>query len=221
MYTPKHFKEDRLPVLHAAIDAAGPATLVTVGSNGIEASHLPLFLDAERGPNGTLYGHFSRANAQWRNFDAAFPALAVFQGVDAYVSPSWYTSKAEHGKVVPTWDYVAVHAYGPLTLIEEPDALLRLVTRLTEKHEAKLPRPWKVSDAPDDYIANHLKGIIGFSMRIERLEGQWKLSQNKSHADYQGVIDGLKAREEPDAIHTAEAMDEVRPEHHKIAEAKV
>jgi transcriptional regulator len=190
MYNPPHFKEDRVPVLHEAIRRAGLATLVTSGPDGLVANHVPLLLDAEPAPYGALHGHLARGNPQWRNAPDG-EALAIFLGPDAYVTPSWYPTKRATGKVVPTWNYVAIHAYGKLSFFDDPDLLLALVTRLTRRHETARAAPWSVSDAPDDYVRGQLKGIIGFAMPITRLEGKWKMSQNRPAEDRAGVVDGL------------------------------
>jgi transcriptional regulator len=192
MYLPDHFAEPRLEVLHAALRQAGLATLVTMGDAGLDASHVPLLLDAEPGPLGRLVGHVARANPQARSAPQGAPALAIVLGSDAYVSPAWYPSKREGGRVVPTWNYVAIHAHGTLRFFEEPERLLALVTRLTDRHEQARPHPWKVADAPPDYIQGQLKAIIGFELTITRLEGKWKASQNRSAADRRGVEDGLR-----------------------------
>jgi transcriptional regulator len=191
MYLPKDFKEDRVSVLHGAIREARLGTLVTVGTDGIEAAHLPMLVDPEPAPFGTLKGHVARANPQWRRATAGASALAIFLGPDAYITPAWYETKKQNGKVVPTWNYVAVHAYGPLTFYEDADRLLALVTKLTETHEAGRTAPWAVSDAPKDYIAGMLKAIVGFELPIARLEGKWKMSQNRPAADRAGVVAGL------------------------------
>ncbi len=204
MYVPPAFREERLPVLHEAMRAAGLVTLVTVTAQGPFASHLPMMLDADEGPYGTLHGHVARANAQWRDSLPSVPALAIFAGPDAYVSPSWYPSKQEHGRVVPTWNYVTVHATGPAEFYDDADRLHRLVTKLTERHETGRPAPWATSDAPPDFMASQLKGIVGVALRIERLEGKWKLSQNRALPDRQGVVAGLA--NEPDGQATREAM---------------
>jgi transcriptional regulator len=190
---PPHFKEDRVPVMHAAIRAVGLATLVTTGPDGLVASHIPLLLDPEPAPYGTLHGHLARGNRQGRQ-EVDGEALAIFLGPDAYVTPSYYATKRETGKVVPTWNYVAIHAYGKLAFFDDAERLLALVTRLTRRHEAGRAAPWKVSDAPADYLRGQLKGIIGFAMPIARLEGKWKMSQNRPAEDRAGVADGL-ARE--------------------------
>lgn len=199
MYVPLAFAENRLPVLHDAIRATGLASLVTYGVSGLLATPLPLMLDAEAGPNGTLYGHLARANPQWRNADPAAEVLALFNGPNAYITPSWYETKRETGKVVPTWNYVTVHAYGPVTWFEDAAGLLDIVTRLTVQHESPRPAPWAVDDAPAPFIASQLKGIVGFAMPITRLQGKWKMSQNRPAMDRAAVVEGLAAEGNTDA----------------------
>ncbi|TBW39273.1 FMN-binding negative transcriptional regulator [Siculibacillus lacustris] len=206
MYRPPAFDETRLPLLHAAIAAARLATLVAHDGDGLLADHLPLLLDPTRGPFGTLSGHLARANPQGAPAAEGRPVLAIFAGPDAYVSPSWYPSKAETHKVVPTWNYVAVHAHGRLRFFDDRDRLLALVTRLTEAHEAGRAAPWSVADAPPDFMASMLKGIVGFEIEIERLEGKRKLGQNRTPADRAGVIAGLAAEPGEAAKATAAAM---------------
>jgi transcriptional regulator len=191
MYLPSHFREDRLPVLHDAIDAAGLATLVTVESDALDASHVPMLLDRSAGSLGTLYGHLARPNPQWKAAASDLPALAIFLGPDAYVTPSWYATKQETGKVVPTWNYVAVHAHGLVRFFDDEERLLALVTKLTEAREALRPHPWAVGDAPVEFIRAHLKGIVGFELPIAKLEGKWKMSQNRPAEDRKGVVEGL------------------------------
>jgi transcriptional regulator len=191
LYIPPQFKEDRIPVLHDAMRQAGLATLVTMGDDGLEASHVPMLLDPEPAPFGTLHGHISKANGQWRRSRPDVPALAVFLGPDAYISPSWYETKRQTGKVVPTWNYVAIHATGSLRFFDDPEQLLALVTRLTERQEGERSEPWAVGDAPADFIRAQLKGIVGFELSIARLEGKWKMSQNRPIADRTGAIEGL------------------------------
>jgi transcriptional regulator len=192
MYLPPHFAQEEIPALHGAIRAARLATLVTLGAEGMEASHVPILLDAGEGPYGAIRGHIARANPQWRRVAVETPALAIFLGPDSYVSPSWYPTKQETGKVVPTWNYLAVHAYGRIEFFEDAERLRAIVTALTSLHEGKRDRPWAVTDTPADYIAAQLRGIIGFRLPIDRLEGKWKLSQNRNAADRQGVIAGLE-----------------------------
>ena len=191
MYLPSHFREDRVPVLQDAIEAAGLATLVTVDADGLYASHIPMLLDRSVGSLGMLYGHLARPNPQWKGAAHGLPALAIFLGPDAYVSPSWYATKQQTGKVVPTWNYVAIHAQGRVRFFEDEDRLLALVTKLTETHEGSRADPWAVSDAPPDFIRGQLKGIIGFELPIETLEGKWKMSQNRPAEDRAGVVEGL------------------------------
>ena len=193
MYIPPHFLETDPAVLHRAMRAAGLATLVTMTAEGLFATPLPLLLDAEDGPHGTLWGHLAKANPQWRNSDAAVEGLATFDGPNAYVTPSWYETKRETGKVVPTWNYVTVHAYGPVSFSEDAGALMEAVTRLTERHEGGRASPWAVGDAPAEFIRSQLKGIVAFRMPITRLQGKWKMSQNRNAADRGGVAEGLRA----------------------------
>ena len=191
MYVPSHFSESRIDVLHDAIRGAGIATLVTLTKDGLIASHVPLLLDPEPAPYGTLIGHLARPNPQARG--AIGEALVIFQGPDAYITPSWYATKRETGKVVPTWNYVAIHAAGPIEFFDDTDRLLDIVTRLTEKQEAGRTAPWAVSDAPANFVQGMLKGIVGFAIPLTRLEGKWKMSQNRPAEDRAGVVAGLAA----------------------------
>ncbi|MGG2398467.1 FMN-binding negative transcriptional regulator [Pseudomonas sp. SH1-B] len=191
MYCPSVFRQDDLATLHAQIHASGLALLSSAGEQGLQASHLPLLLAADEGEFGTLYGHFARANLHWRDLAAGSEALVVFSGADGYVHPGWYPAKAEHGKVVPTWNYIAVHAWGQAEVFDEPARLLQLVSRLSERHEQGRAQPWAVSDAPREYIDAMLRAIVGFALPIRRIEGKWKLSQNRSAADQAGVRAGL------------------------------
>ena len=192
MYVPRYFVEDRVEVLHAAIREADLTTLVTTGTGELYVSHLPMLLEPEPGPLGRLMGHLARANSQWKSTPDGSTALAVIVGPSGYVSPSWYATKRETGRVVPTWDYVAVHAHGTVRFFDEREQLLELVTRLTDRHEHTRAAPWKVRDAPLDYLDSLLKNIVGVELTITRLEGQWKASQNKSEADRRGVEEGLR-----------------------------
>jgi transcriptional regulator len=198
MYLPKEFAEDRIPVLHDAMRTIAFGTLVTTGADGLTASHIPLLLDAEPAPYGTLTGHLARGNPQGRGPQSrgvpaeGVEALAMFLGPHAYVSPSWYPSKQENGKVVPTWNYVAIHAHGTLRFIDDLDWKIAHVTRLTASHESRRAAPWAVSDAPPDYITGMAKGIIGFALPIARLYGKWKMSQNRLPADRVGAAEGLR-----------------------------
>jgi transcriptional regulator len=197
MYVPPAFQEDDLATLHATMRAARLATFVTATAEGLVGSPLPMILDASEGPHGTLYGHVARANPQWK-LTPTGDAMAVFMGPDAYVTPSWYATKRETGKVVPTWNYVAVHAYGPVEFFDDADRLLDVVTRLTNLHEDALTKssgaePWAVTDAPNDFIKSQLRGIVGLRMPIARIDGKRKMSQNRSAQDRAGVADGLAA----------------------------
>jgi transcriptional regulator len=193
MYVPPLFKEDRIDVLHAAIRQSGLATLVTLTDDGLIASHVPMLLDIEPAPYGTLLGHVARPNPQARGAMPGVQALAIFQGPEAYITPSWYATKRDNAKVVPTWNYVAIHAYGPIDFFDDAERLRDVVTRLTERQETPRAEPWAVSDAPPDYIEGMLKGIVGFALPIARLDGKWKMSQNRPAVDRAGVIAGLEA----------------------------
>ena len=193
MYTPRAFALNDLPELQQLIQHTRLAQLVTFGEHGLQASHLPLLLNPDEGPNGTLYGHLAKANPQWQDLQNASAALVIFAGAEAYVSPAFYPAKAEHGKLVPTWNYIAVHAYGQAEVFTDAERLLGVVGALTERHETGRAQPWKVSDAPADYIDGMLKAIVGFALPIERLIGKRKLSQNRSAADIAGVREGLAA----------------------------
>ena len=197
MYLPASFKDVDLHSLHQQIQATRLAILVTHGEQGLQASHLPMLLAPDQGPNGTLYGHLAKANPHWQDLANGAEAMVVFAGADAYVSPGFYPSKAEHGKVVPTWNYVAVHAYGQAEVFTDARRLLELVSALTDRHESARAQPWAVADAPADYIDGMLKAIVGFALPIGRLEGKRKLSQNRSAADIAGVREGLASS--PDA----------------------
>lgn len=205
MYTPPAFRDDDPASIVAAIEAAGLATLVTMTGEGLVATPLPLTLVRDEGPLGTLYGHVARANPQWR-LPAAGEALAIFAGPDAYVSPAWYAAKAEHGKVVPTWNYAAVHAYGTPEFFADPDRLRAVVARLTDRHEAGRADPWSVDDAPETFVRAQLRGIVGLRLPIARVEGKRKFSQNRSAADRAGVVRGLRATGAPGDAAAAAAV---------------
>jgi transcriptional regulator len=192
VYVPAHFSESRIDVLHELIRASGLATLVSMTSDGLIASHAPLLLDPDPAPYGTLIGHLAKANPHVRAADSGVQTLVIFLGPDGYITPSYYAAKQEHGKVVPTWNYAAVHAYGRLEAFDDPDRLLAVVTRLTNRHESRRVRPWAVSDAPDDFVQGMLRGIVGIMLPITRLEGKVKMSQNRPATDIAGVIGGLQ-----------------------------
>jgi transcriptional regulator len=192
MYIPKANEEKRIEVLHDLIESHPLASLVTMGQSGLFASHLPMVLERGTGTHGLLKGHLSRANKQWRDFLPAVEALAIFSGPEHYITPSWYVEKEETGKVVPTWNYAVVHVYGSLKAIEDPAWLIEHLNALTTVHESTLPAPWQVSDAPADYVKSLLNGIVGLELPIERIEGKWKASQNRSERDRTGIIEGLE-----------------------------
>jgi transcriptional regulator len=215
MYIPASFREDDLPTLHAFLDAHPLAALVTAvdGPAGLFATHLPLLLDRSAGPLGTLRGHLARANPHARQLaTGTVPALVLFSGPDAYITPNWYPLKAEHGRVVPTWNYVAVHASGTAVLRDDPEFLRSHLEALTARHEAARSMGWKVSDAPEDFIAQQARAIVGLEIQIDRLEGKWKMSQNRSAADIAGVIAGLGASGSPADRVVADIVAARRPD---------
>ena len=194
MYLPKHFEESRAEVLHELIRAQPLGLLVTLNDAGLQANNVPFVLDADpAGGPGILRAHVARANAVWRETRGDVEALVVFQGPQAYVSPGWYPSKAEHGRVVPTWNYVTVQARGPLRAIDDAAWVHAFVTRLTTRHEAVQARPWAVADAPPDFIETMTRAIVGIEITLTALTGKWKVSQNRSAADRAGVVSGLQA----------------------------
>lgn len=206
MYIPSRFRQDDLAQLHAQMRQNPLAALVSHGNGGLQASHVPLLLVAEEGEYGTLYGHFARANPQWRAFAEAPEALAIFSGADTYISPNLYPSKAEHGKAVPTWDYISVHAHGQLEVFDDPERLRQLLARLTAEHESTQPRPWTLDEAPAEYIASLLRAIVGFALPIQRLQGQWKLNQDHHAADRASVQQALSSSPQAKARELAAQM---------------
>ncbi|HSY34253.1 MAG TPA: FMN-binding negative transcriptional regulator [Acidobacteriaceae bacterium] len=197
MYIPEDFRADDVPTLHADMQRNSFAALVTLTSAGLVATHLPVLLDETRGPLGTILGHVSRANHQWQTSNPATEALLLFSGPDTYVTPNWYPAKQETHRVVPTWNYAAIHAYGAISFFDDPTRLREIVTRLTNLHESTFPTPWKVTDAPANYIDGQLKAIIGFELPITRIEGKHKFNQNRSAADQAGVVQGLRSLSDP------------------------
>jgi len=193
MYNSKPHQEHDLTRLHQHMLDTRLAVLVSQGEQGLLATHLPVLVDTAEGDFGTVYAHLARANRQWQDLQHGGEALLVFPGADAYVSPGFYPSKAENPKVVPTWNYLAVHAYGPAEVIHEAEPLLAIVSRLTDRHEQGRSEPWKVTDASADYIEGMLRAIVGIRLPIARLQGARKLSQNRSGHDIDGVREGLSA----------------------------
>ena len=193
MYNSKPHQEHDLERLHQHMQDTRLAVLVSHGEQGLLATHLPVLVEPGEGEFGTVYAHLARANRQWQDLEHGAEAMLVFPGADAYVSPSYYPSKADNPKVVPTWNYLAVHAYGPVEVIHSPEPLLEIVSRLTELHEQGREVPWKVADAPRDYLDGMLRAIVGIRLPIARLQGARKLSQNRSAEDIAGVREGLGA----------------------------
>ncbi len=210
MYVPEAFVETDLKTLHALMREHPFATLVTLNDGDLNASHVPLVLSPEDGEFGTLRGHLARPNPQWSTLDASVDALCIFHGPEAYITPSWYPSKQEHGKVVPTWNFVTVHATGPLRVHKDPDWLLANVTAVTDQHESGRAEPWQVSDAPDRFVQTMLRGIVGIELSIAKLEGKWKLSQNRPEVDRQGVVGGLADEHGPDEAISRVTADRLR-----------
>ena len=197
MYQPAHHREDRLDVQHALIRAFPLGTLVTTGPSGLVANHVPFLIDPEASRLGTLRAHVARANPLWKEADPEAEVLVVFQGAERYVTPSWYATKRETGKVVPTWNYAVVHAYGRMTVIEDAAWLKTQIEDLTRFNEAARAEPWAVTDAPAPFVDAMVRGIVGLEIEIARIEGKWKVSQNRPEADRRGVVEGL--RENADA----------------------
>jgi transcriptional regulator len=194
MYVPKHFEETNAAVLHALIKSHPLGAWVTQTASGLLANHIPFLLDAERGPHGTLVGHVARVNDVWQEFSATLESVVIFQGVESYITPSWYPSKHAHGKAVPTWNYAVVHAYGLPRAVDDRDWLLKHISQLTDAQEASNALPWKVTDAPREYVERMLDAIVGIEIPIARIVGKWKVSQNRPESDRLGVIAGLMAR---------------------------
>ena len=208
MYIPAVNAENRPEVIREFIDAHPFAILVTSSPSGLVATHLPLILHRELGEQGMLRGHIARANSHHRH-GPVDDALAIFSADDAYITPSWYATKREHGKVVPTWNYVAVHVYGRLLFTDDRAFLEAQVRSLTDRHETSRAHPWSVSDAPREYVERQVNGIVGLELAITRIEAKWKMSQNRALEDIDGVIEGLGASEE--TRHVADVVRERRP----------
>ena len=218
MYQPAHgkFEVEDPAALLAELCAVVPATLVTHGPDGFRASILPMLFDPDDGPYGMLRGHLARGNPHWREIEASMAAggdgageaLAIFDGPDAYVSPAWYEEKRLTGKVVPTWNYTTVVVHGRITLHHEPDWLIPHVRRLVARHEGTRDEPWSVDDAPADYVALQAKAIVGLELRIERIDAKRKLTQNRSEADFDGVVEALSAGSPQDQAVAAEMRRE-------------
>jgi transcriptional regulator len=205
MYLPDHFRVEDVPEMHALMRARPFATLISAGPAGLYGSHLPTVLKDD-GAYGVVECHLARANPHCRDLAEGNEALMIFQGPEGYITPNWYPSKAEHGKVVPTWNYAVVHATGRPEVMKEKAWLLRHVTELTAQQERTEAKPWALSDAPDSYIDVMLRGIVGFHFAITRLEGKWKMSQNREAIDQEGVVHGLNTRAAGDDLEMAEIV---------------
>ncbi len=192
MYLPKHFEETGIDALHQLVREHPLGTLVTFADNRLEANHIPFLLQPDPRPHGTLHGHIARANPLWRQLAPEARALVIFQGPQIFISPSWYSSKSETGKVVPTWNYAVVHAHGQIRVMDDPGWVRAHVEELTNRHESGRPAPWKVTDAPADFIQTMVRAVVGIEIAIEQLQGKWKVSQNRSAKDRAGVVVGLK-----------------------------
>lgn len=200
MYIPNANLESRPEILHALMAAHPLAAVVTMTASGIVASHIPLVHEEDGSEFGVLKGHVSRANNQWKESTAGVDALAIFAGPQHYISVGWYPGTYEDGKEVPTWNYAVVHAYGPLRIVHDAAWMLAHLNSLTNTHEAGFPNPWKVSDAPAEFIESMMQGIVGFELPIQRLEGKWKASQNRNERDRQAVIAGLTQLDTPESL---------------------
>lgn len=213
MYIRQDHRLDDHAAMCALIEEHALGAWVVGGQQALLANHVPFLLDRARGPHGTLIGHVARANPVWRALDPGIASLVMFQGPQLYITPNWYPGKAEHGKVVPTWDYAVVHAHGVARAVEDPAWLMDMLERLTAAHEAAQPAPWRVQDAPAAYIDKLLRAIVGIEIPIERLEGKLKASQDEAVRDRIGTIAGLRglARPQADAM-AGLVMDALRKE---------
>lgn len=201
MYTPKYHALTDVATMHTHIAQHPLGAWVCAGQSQLIANHIPFVLDVQHGSQGRLLGHVSRANPVWREISGGVASVVMFMGPHAYITPSWYPGKHQHGKVVPTWNYVTVHAHGVARAIEDTDWILDVVNRLTDAQEARHANPWKVSDAPSAYVKQKLRAIVGIEIMIERLEGRLKVSQDEDEQDRLGTVEGLR--------HTSDAPSQV------------
>ena len=213
MYLPKIFEQTDVGILHALIRSHPLGALVTSGDAGPDADHIPFLVTPEPAPYGTLHGHVARANPLWRRAqDHALRALVIFSGPQQFISPSWYPSKSDTGRVVPTWNYVVVHAHGLVRVVDEASWVRPHLELLTNTHEQRRPHPWAVTDAPADYVEKMAANVVGLQIQIERLVGKWKVSQNRSAADRNGVVQALVADGSPATLVMADLICESAPE---------
>ncbi len=208
MYLPSHFEETRVEILHGLIRAHPLGALVTFGTDGLNGNHVPFEIHPDPAPYGTLRAHVARANPVWREFSEEVEPLVIFQGAQIYVTPSWYQTKKETGKVVPTFNYIVVHAYGTLRVFEDSAWLRKFVGGLTDRFEASRAQPWAVTDAPEEFVAMQLRAIVGIEIQLTRLIGKWKTSQNRPSADQEGVIAGLRESDDAVAREMAAAVEQ-------------
>jgi transcriptional regulator len=206
MYNPPHFEETRPEILRDLVVAHPLGALVTLGSTGLDANHIPFEFAAGDGPHGTLRGHVARSNPVWKDFSREHEVLVIFQGPSAYITPSWYETKKETGKVVPTYNYCTVHAHGPLVVHDDREWLRGMVTRLTQRFESTRPAPWAVMDAPADFIDKQLAAIVGIEVPVARIVGKWKVSQNRPAVDQAKVAAGLRSQGAPDSAAMADLV---------------
>lgn len=207
MYTPPHFLESRDEELQRLLRAHPLGLLVFNGSEGLDANHLPFLLDADRGEHGVLLAHVARANPAWQQVADGDAVLVVFRGAQGYVSPNWYPSKHEHHRHVPTWNYEVVHAHGRIRIRDDASFVRGVVARLTREYEAREPRPWKMGDAPADYLADLVTKIVGLEVEVTRWEGKRKLSQNRDARDFDGVLEALDARGDAELASAMRAVE--------------
>jgi len=207
MYLPKHFEQPRIDTMHELMRTRPLATLVTLSSSGLDANHIPLHLSDAPAPFGTLRGHVARANPMWSDFAKDVEVLAIFHGPDAYITPSWYATKKENGKVAPTWNYAVVHAYGVLRAFDNAAWVRAHLETLTDQHEAGFPKPWAVSDAPHEFTEKLIESTVGIEIVLTKLTGKWKVSQNQSAQNQAGVIEGLSSCGHRDAASMAALVE--------------
>jgi len=206
MYTPKHFEEHDITVLHALMRSHPLGAWVTQAEEGLVVNHIPFHIDPARGEFGTLIGHVARANPIWKSLSEERASVVIFQGPQAYITPSWYPSTKEHGKAVPTWNYAVVHAHGVACAVEDSDWVLKHVTQISDLHESGSAVTWRVSDAPPDYIDGMLKAIVGIEIPINKVDGKWKTSQNRLLPDKLGIMAGLNERGDASSKQMAELL---------------
>lgn len=212
MYIPAPFREDREERLSELMREHPLAIVVTLGGSGLIASHLPLIYEPLPDSPGILHGHIARANVQWQDFQTEVDALAIFQGPQSYISPSWYATKQRSGRVVPTWNYAVVHAYGSVEIYTEAARLRKHLGLLVAEHEKSFSPPWSLNDAPAEFVDELLNSIVGIDIRITRLEGKWKVSQNRPAEDRNGVIEGLTSKCDAESRAVAELVRKLSPQ---------